>query len=482
MSLNCLDDICLFQLFKYLSFKQLFNLRILNKRFYFLIREHLQLIKHVEFNDEENETIKLDKNHQQLKIGNRLNVFKFKELNDFNNLMKANFFHFENLITLKLVNLKLNDQSFRFLIQQPFIGTTLEHIEIHKCNFELADDKKLIYYWDLFFNRAGKTLKSLILIKNRINTNCLIKLIALNCRQLNVLRLDLNQFYYLNDFIPFHQLPIEDLRLYGHKNEYFVTDNISKIVNFNRIQILSLSCVALSNAHLIHLFNNLTNVRVLKFVLNSNHRNVDDFHPELALSIASREHLEQLHLLESREVVSIDELFITLVPVMNNRLKVLEIQNSILDDFTFELICNSMTNLRKLIINSFTTCILENVYFCFSLSKRMKRTNLVNNLSKLRNLNSLSLICTIISDDEICDLIDEFNGNLTKLVLDGCLELTIKTIQKFSDQASINLDRKYHLKLSPDLFKLIENSPMQFTPFNLTFSKCKNISKYNRLN
>lgn len=488
MSLNSLDDVCLFQLFKYISFRELFNLRILNKRFYFLIREHLQSIRHVEFNyDDDDDDAPTN---QQLKIGNRLNVFKFRELNDFNTLIRANFFHFENLITLKLINLELNDRSFQYLIQQPFVGSSLEFIEIYKCNFQLPADRELTY-WELFLKKAGRTLQSLILIKNRINTNCLLNRIAFYCRRLKTLSLDLNQFYCLNDsctpkrtgqFYSFYQLPIEDLKLYGTKKEYFSSDNIGKIVNFDRIQILSLDCVPISNTHLIHVFNHLINVRVLKFVLNSNHRNVDDFYSELAYSIASRDHLEQLHLLESREIVSIDELFQTLVPLMNNKLRVLEIQNSLLNDCTFELICNQLTNLNALLINSFTSCILENFYFSVFLSKRMKRNNLVTNLAKLRSLTYLSLIYTIVTDDELCDLLDEFEGNLTHLVLDGCLELTTKTVRKVCDQAFDNSDKNYCLKLSNDLYKQLDNCPIQRLPSNLTILKNTNISKYNKLN
>lgn len=483
-SLNSLDDVFLFKLFKYISFRELFGLRILNKRFYFLVKEHLQSIRHVEFNhdDEEDESASRQFNNQLLKIGNRLNVFRFKELSDFNNLMKANFFHFENLVTLKLINLELNETAFQFLIQQPFIGTSLEHIEIHKCNFQLSDQTELPY-WELFFKRAGKTLKSLVLIKNRINTNCLLSRVAAYCRQLKTLSLDLNQFYYSNDCqvsqLTGHlcQVPIVDLQLFGTKKEYF-SGNIGKIVNFSRIQVLSLDCVPISNSHLIHVFNHLANVRILKFVLNSNHRNVDDFYSELAYSIASRQHLEQLHLLESREFVLIDELFQTLIPLMNNRLKVLEIQNSLLNDYTFELICNSLTNLNVLCINSFTSCILENFYFSVFLAKRMKRSNLVSNLAKLKSLTHLTLIYTIVTDDELCELIDEFEGNLAHLSLNGCLELTMKSVLKVCDKASLNEDKKYCLELSSDLYKQIENSPIQCMPPNLAI--LKNTTKLNK--
>ena len=488
MSLNSLDDVCLFQLFKFISFKHLYKLRILNRRFYFLVKEYLQSIRHVEFNneDEKDELMIRQSNNQLIKIGNRLNVFKFKELNNFSNLIKANFFYFENLITLKLINLKLDDTAFEFLIEQPFIGATLEHIEIYKCDFQLTEANEL-NYWELFFKNAGKKLKSLVLIKNRINTNCLLSRVAFYCRRLEILSLDLNQFYCLNDcfnnklnghFYSFYQIPIVDLKLFGTKKEYFSV-NIGKLINFDRIQKLSIDCVPISNTHLIHVFNHLTNIKVLKFVLNSNQRSKDDFYAELAYSIATRQHLEQLHLLQSREYVLIDDFFQTLIPLMSKRLKVLEMQNSILNDYTFELICNLLTNLHALYINSFTSSILENFYFSFSYPKRIRRTNLVSNLSKLKSLTHLSLIYTIITDDELCDLIDDFEGKLTHLVLDNCLELTIKSIKKICDQAISNSTKKYCLELSEDMYKIcIENSPIHHLPSNLIILKNKNINKF----
>lgn len=488
MSFASIDDVCLFQLFKYIPFRELFSLRILNKRFYYLVNEYLQSIRHVEFNynDEGDEMVIKQANNQLLKIGNRLNVFKFKELNKFSNLIRSNFFYFENLITLKLINLELNDIAFDYLIQQPFIGTTLEIIEIHKCNFQFKRSNELTY-WDQFLKKAGRTLKSLVLIKNQMTNSYLLDKIAFYCRNLNTLSLDLNQFYHLNDFYvhrlisDFTEIAIVNLHLFGTKKEFF-NGNIGKIINYERIQILTLDCVPISNTHLIHVFNQLTNIRILKFVLNSNHRNIDDFYTELAYSIASRQFLEQLHLLESREFVLIDELFQTLIPLMNNRLKVLEIQNSLLNDCTLELICNSLTNLNALFINSFTTSIFGNFYFSFTLSKRMKRNNLITNLTKLTNLTRLNLIYTIITDAEFCELLDEFNGNLTFLSLEGCLELSIKSVQKLCDQAFANSNKKYCLELSNDLYKQIENSPIQCLPNNLIISKNTNVRKYNKLN
>lgn len=502
MSLNSLDDVCLFELFKLISFKKLFKLRILNRRFYYLIKEYLQSIRHVEFNNDADDDREI--NHDQLlRTGNKMNVFKFKELNDMNKLVTANFFYFHNLVTLKLINLEFNESSFSFLIDQPFVGKTLMHFIVYKCNFQM-DEQHELDCWESFLSRAGAALKSLVLIKNRMNTNPLLTRIAFYCRKLTILSLDLNQFYCLNDcfvdkidklnrlnklnkqnkldnnLYSFFNIPISDLRLYGSRKEYF-SSNIGKIIDFSQIQVLSLDCVPVSNCHLIDVFNNLHNIRILKFVLNSNHRVIDDFHTDLALAIATRPFLEQLHLLESRENVLVDELFQALIPLINNRLKVLEIQNGLLNDYTFELICNSLTNLNSLHINSFAPCFIGSVFFSIRLSKRTKRNDLVGNLVKLKNLTHLSLIFTMTNDEELNRLLEEFGGNLTDLVLDGCLELTIETIRNVCEYASINSNKNYTLTLSSDLYNQIEHSIFQFLPQNLKIFKNSNLTKYNKM-
>lgn len=506
-SLNNLNDYCLFELFNHLSINELLSIKLINKRFYFLVNSHLSKIKEV--------MIHVDQNYKRFES---CTEHPQTELNSIKQVDRMD--QFLDKFLVKLTKLKVLNLYFLTITEKDLIGlsklncmnNTLEHLEISFCEFKnFFETAKSTY--ERFFQNLGKKLKHFIFFKNKnylVPANHLFIFINKFLTNLETLVLDLKQYENVNFTRTAieHTSPIKHLSLHGfHYPIHTSLDRFILRLLFNKnIEYLNLTCIKMEQNSLFTVLTNCLNLKVLKFsydfagdnqfgrglitsncIFSSFHflEMLNEFEREgttinqfvLASKIVQLKQLEELHLLETISAnVNLDPLILFLYHYYKrNNLRKLIITNYDLHLLNLKAFCYVSKRLEVLSINELNTCPYKTHQHKPSKCVRTVNESFAQTVRYLYDLKTFNLNqCNF--DIKILKIL-LFNCS-TKLVNFSFLQnknLKSDCIDQFISYAYTHSDKLITVKLDEKLVQDIEKdfgSLFNICPVNLNIIPC----------
>ena len=389
LNLNNLNDYVLLEILNYLSINDLISVRLLNRRFYYLVENYLifkldQVMIHV---SENYRGFDCCIEHKQTELN------CIKQVENMDRFLNGFLIKLPRLKVLNLCLIKINENDLNGLTSLHAIGNTLEHLEISRCefnNFYLSARSS----YDEFFKKLGNKLKHFLFFKNKnylIPSNFLFRCIKKYLKNLDTLVLDLRQFdnlKFTSETVS-NNLAIKHLSLHGflYPAHQSVDRLIIKLVLHSQIEFLNLECIKIEPTNLFTILSNCLNVKVLKFsydfagdnrfgrklitskcVFDPSHFRQMRFNLQeegttvsqfrLASKIVELKQLEELHLLEILSAnVNIDPLILYLYHYYKrNNLHKLTIANYELHLLNLKAFCFVSGKLEVLSFNELNGC------------------------------------------------------------------------------------------------------------------------------
>jgi len=489
LQLDKLNNYVLFEIFHFLSIKDIQSIKQISKRFYFLVHSYYPQINQVMIFVNER---RFDScvEHRQTELNTICSIQNFTKFSDYF-LIKLN-----RLKVLTLCFLTINEQDLIKLTNLPCVGDTLVHLEISRCQFRNFYLTAQMTY-EGFFEKLGPKLEHLIFYKNSsylVPVNSLLKSINKYLIGLRTLVLDLKQYEQFNSSSEYLKncTNLRHLDLHG----YYCTINASidrfivKLIDNNRIQYLNLKCLKMKQNNLFYTIHNCPNLKVLKFPYDfaDDNRygrtlitNSDVFHLpyfnrclqelrqkgtivtqfSLASAIASLKYLEELHLTEIYSGdVNIDPLILYLYHYYKrNKIRKLIISNYEIHFMNIKAFCYVTKNLEALCLNELNECCYsEHPYRLNSKLKRTVNENFTKTIGWLNNLSKLSLNHCRFSYYVLELLLAECQSKVTDFSFLHCEDFRdTDCIDLFIIYADQHSDRQITVKLDESLVEEIEN-------------------------
>lgn len=492
LKLDHLNDYVLFEMFNHLPINDILAIKLINKRFYFLVENHLNKLSQV--------MIYVHSNYKRFETCREHRQTELNCINSVDNMQQ-----FLNHFLIKLTKLKVLNLCFLTITECDLdaftnlqcVGTTLVHLEISRCkfkNFYLTGRRT----YDRFFEKLGDKLQHFIFYKNSsyiVPMNYLLKAINQHLVKLTTLVLDLKQFEnftacneYLDNCTYLKQLNFHGL--YWPSNPS-LDRYIAKTVCTNKpIEYLDLKCLKLSQSALFYIIRNCPKLKVLKFPYDFNDDNkfgrqlitsncvfslplfqqcLDELREDgktvaqftLASSIASLKQLEELHLNEiiSRNV-NIDPLILYLYHhYKRNNLRKLVITNYEIHLMNLKAFCYVSRRLEVLSLNHLDACCYKT--HLFQLNEKFTRTvndSFANTLTHLFELRTLCLNQCNFDNKILKSLLSRCGPNVVNFSFLLCKQLKPNCIDLFIIYANSNADKMITVRLDDDLIEHFENA------------------------